>query len=39
MSEGLTSAEQAEIVQLRRDKRRLEVEKEITHVWARRVLP
>ena len=29
MKDGLTSAEQAEIVQLRRDKRRLEMENEI----------
>jgi transposase-like protein len=29
ITEGLTSAEQAEIVQLRRDKRRLEMENEI----------
>lgn len=29
VKDGLTSAEQAEIVQLRRDKRRLEMEKEV----------
>jgi transposase len=41
--EGLTTAEQAEIVQLRRDKRRLEMENEILRraaaYFARDVLP